>query len=701
MDYYSTEYISYLHKCWKQFIRHEEGDFSAVRPEILASWTRSREYVTNPEKVAGPVLTEEELAARRAANQPILDIVRPYMEQIYSVVKGTEIYILFSDKEGYVLEIIGDSDMTEKFRSQSSLMVGVNRSEKTVGTNGIGTALAARAPIQIWSEEHYLKPHKKYTCSGAPVFDQNGDVVGCLNVTGKVENVHPHTLGMVICAADGITNEIKLRSAYSEINLISSQRNSMIESMDTGVILLDRAGRVIQCNNNALQILELEGKNLSGENLFGLITINQYRTPEEHMQFFRSPCSHREINVFHGKNKTNPLRITISANPINISGGSTQGTILILQEQKALRKLMNTVGGFKAKYTFESIVGESPAVQDMISACRHAAMTASNILILGESGTGKELVAQAIHSYSPYSGGSFVAVNCASLPRDLVESELFGYERGAFTGASREGHPGKFELAEGGTIFLDEIGDMPLEAQSSLLRVIETREVTRIGGKYPKPINVRIIAATNRDLRKSIEDRTFRKDLYYRLNVMTIEVPPLSVRGDDISLLCDHFLKMYGVGKEYSIDPEVLAIFRRYSWPGNIRQLENTIERSINLAEGLRILPSHIPGEILDEVFLSARPQEPLSLGLAPPAGFPRAAGFTPADPRLAPAKDSAAQQKNAPGRMSGALEKDQIMHALRETHGNVTRAVTLLQTSRRTLYRRLEAYGIDPAEFR
>ena len=163
----------------------------------------------------------------------------------------------------------------------------------------------------------------------------------------------------------------------------------------------------------------------------------------------------------------------------------------------------------------------------MIYECKRAASSSSNILILGESGTGKELVAQAIHSASKYSTGPFVAINCGALPKGLVESELFGYERGAFTGTNKDGHPGKFELADGGTLFLDEIGEMPLDVQVTLLRVLETREVVRIGGKYPKPIDVRIIAATNRDLREAVKDKTFRDDLYYRLNVLSIRIPPL------------------------------------------------------------------------------------------------------------------------------------------------------------------------------
>lgn len=301
------------------------------------------------------------------------------------------------------------------------------------------------------------------------------------------------------------------------------------------------------------------------------------------------------------------MKFNMSLNFLYDSHGLQEGMVLRFNETKRINRLVNRISGFKPNYTFDSIIGSSNTTKKMIYECKRAASSSSNILILGESGTGKELVAQAIHSASKYSTGPFVAINCGALPKGLVESELFGYERGAFTGANKDGHPGKFELADGGTLFLDEIGEMPLDVQVTLLRVLETREVVRIGGKYPKPIDVRIIAATNRDLREAVKDKTFRDDLYYRLNVLSIRIPPLRERGDDILELTDYFIKGFSSSKgiTYSVDPRVYDILTRYTWPGNIRELENTIERAVNITDNNMILPEHLPTHILQSTGIS------------------------------------------------------------------------------------------------
>ena len=235
---------------------------------------------------------------------------------------------------------------------------------------------------------------------------------------------------------------------------------------------------------------------------------------------------------------------------------------------------------------------------------KKAATTDSNVLILGDSGTGKELFAQSIHQASKFSNGPFVPINCGALPKGLIESELFGYERGAFTGASKEGKPGKFELANGGTIFFDEIGDMALDLQVVLLRALELKQITRIGAKYPMDINVRVIAATNRDITEDIKHKTFREDLYYRLNVFTVNIPPLYARDDDVTLLTKYFLQQYNFRKNTNlkISPEVFSAIKKYKWPGNVRELENVLERTFNIASTGLITMDCLPENILRSI---------------------------------------------------------------------------------------------------
>lgn len=259
----------------------------------------------------------------------------------------------------------------------------------------------------------------------------------------------------------------------------------------------------------------------------------------------------------------------------------------------------------KANYSLENIIGESEPIVMAKAIVEKAAHTNSNVLILGESGTGKEIFAHAIHSESNRHEGPFVKVNCAAIPSDLLESELFGYEAGAFTGAKKEGKIGKFEIANEGTIFLDEIGDMPLHMQVKLLRVIQEREVEKVGGVASKKINIRIIAATNRNLERLVEEGKFREDLYYRLNVVTIEIPPLRERGNDIILISNHLIKKLSVDldkKVKGISKEAEQYLKIYEWKGNVRELENILERAINIMENSEIiqvkdLPKEITGK--------------------------------------------------------------------------------------------------------
>jgi transcriptional regulator with PAS, ATPase and Fis domain len=319
--------------------------------------------------------------------------------------------------------------------------------------------------------------------------------------------------------------------------------------------------------------------------------------------------------------------------------------------------------------------------------CIKASKSISNVLILGESGTGKELVAQSIHNASSRKNEPFIAINCGALPKGLIESELFGYEGGSFTGANKEGKPGKFELANGGTIFLDEIGDMPLDTQVSILRVLQNKEIVRIGGSKPKPIDIRVIAATNKNLSQSIQDNSFREDLYYRLNVFTINVPSLRERKKDIHTLAEHFLSYYNRALNKNvlkINENVLEVFNKYSWPGNIRELENIIERAINIVETDTITIKDLPFELQKLVGGNILDKEDMNL-------------YAADNISLNNKNDSYADLSNK--KMS--LEKDELIRALIINSGNVIKSAQQLGISRRTLYRKMDKYNILIDSFR
>lgn len=318
----------------------------------------------------------------------------------------------------------------------------------------------------------------------------------------------------------------------------------------------------------------------------------------------------------------------------------------------------------KAKYTFNNLIGKSTKFIEVIKFAQRAAKGDSSILITGESGTGKELVAQAIHNGSKRALKPFVKVNCAAIPAELFESEMFGYEEGAFTGARKSGLKGKFELANGGTILLDEVGDMPINMQGKLLRVLQERELMRVGSNEVKNIDVRVIASTNKSLVELIEQGKFREDLYYRLNVIHIKLPPLRERVEDIELLADTLrVKLgnkYGIYSE-GISKEALDYLKGYHWPGNVRQLENIIERAINLLDTeLLILTKHLPEKILK--FKEKKP----------------------------------VFETNNLKDIVDKLEKEIILETLEKTNGNKNEASRILGLSRAGLYKKLSRFGIE-----
>lgn len=283
---------------------------------------------------------------------------------------------------------------------------------------------------------------------------------------------------------------------------------------------------------------------------------------------------------------------------------------LMESNQKLQLQVQEALVAVNKKFTFRNILTQDADFLEILNKAKHISSSFSTVIIRGESGTGKELLARAIHSESQRRTKPFIAVNCASIPENLLESELFGYEEGAFTGAKKEGKAGKFELASGGTIFLDEIGDMPLSLQPKLLRVLQERNVDRVGGKKSIPIDVRIIAATNKNLEEMVDRGEFRGDLYYRLNVIPLFIPPLYTRRNDIPLYVDYFVKKYGsmLSKDnLEVDHALMQWLRDYNWPGNVRQLENVVEYMVNMAEEKVISFSEVPEKLMNENMYTAK----------------------------------------------------------------------------------------------
>jgi transcriptional regulator with PAS, ATPase and Fis domain len=362
------------------------------------------------------------------------------------------------------------------------------------------------------------------------------------------------------------------------------------------------------------------------------------------------------------------LHLIDTAVPIKDRHGKVLSIVNSFREIERVRRIADKLAGNHARYTFDSIIGASTALQESLAAARKAARGHANVLLQGPSGVGKEVFAQAIHNASHRTGGPFIAINCAALPRDLIESELFGYAPGSFTGAGRDGRPGKFEAASGGTIFLDEISELPIDVQAKLLRVLQEREVVRVGDTRGIPVDVRVVSASNRDLQAMSQRREFREDLYYRCHVIGINLPSLAERRDDIPVLANHFLRKYGqrLGKPvFQIDGDALRVLMDFDWPGNVRELENVLERIVNMVDGEVITVRDLPPAIREF-------ESPVPVSTAATEGAGADAVRTLAD-----------------------LERAAIAEALRLCGYNVSEAARRLGIAKPTLYAKIRHYEI------
>jgi len=634
-----------LYKAWSEFISLGEVKNGSVRAEILESWKRCRKMGINPfQKKAPLVLTQKELEERRKRKEELISVSLPIMQNLNSFVTGSGFIVILADEDGVIIEISGNKDVAEAVQ-RGNFIPGADWSEKGAGTNAVGTALILDQPVQVFSYEHYCISSHKWTCSAAPIHDTNGRIIGVLNMSGSYEKVHLHTLGMVVAAVNAIENLLKVQHELR-------YRTTIMESISDGLVAIDCNMNIKQFNQAAAKLLKSSNlKNKQVEEIFG----------KRNLALFVNALKGRKITDQEIDIPTKAGKVCCTATVRSIVGkdGRSNGIVLILNEFARTRRLVNRMFGAQAKFTFDDIIGKNEKLVKAINIARTAAGSNSNILLLGESGTGKDVFAQAIHNESNRARGPFVAINCAAIPRELISSELFGYVEGAFTGAKRGGNPGKFELADGGTLFLDEIGEMPLDLQTMLLRVLEQRFVVRIGGQEVIPVDVRIIAATNRDLLAEVEKGNFRKDLYYRLNVVNINLIPLRERKDDIPILVEYFLKRLEqtLGKHFThIQPEVWKVFQAYHWPGNIRELQNVLERAANIATGDVLSVEHLPPELIEKNINSNKESHlPLE-----------------------------------------QYEKKIIINLLKEYKGNISKAAARLGIARSTLYRKINKFGID-----
>lgn len=580
-------------RLWEKLNNDEFVPGISIQQNIYQSRERSKQYSVDPFKPTNTdVLSKEAFSQLLHANQFLLELAAPSMADIYNYTKGSSFCVALSDKNGRLLKVIGDAGELA-FTNHSNFSEGSNWSEKVMGTNSIGLALILDQPVQVHGYEHYCKCAALSTCSAAPIHNEYGEIIGVLDLTGPYKHVNIHTLGIVVAATSAIERKVLLEKAYHEVNLANSLKQTVMESISEGIIVIDEHQRVIHINKRAGDLLGIDPKTNLGLDIEGMLPNNAY-----FINLITS-CKHIYGESVLIKTQKGKKKFMINCTPlVNETNHQKIGSVCVFHE---LHSIVSKIMRPRSTITFDSLIGQSSTFQIALEQAKMAAETDSNVLLLGESGVGKELFAHAIHNAGNRNNETFITVNCGAIPRELISSELFGYEEGAFTGARKGGHPGKFELADQGTIFLDEIGEMPIDLQTSLLRVLEDKTVTRVGGHVVIPTNIRLISATNKNLLEEIKNNNFRSDLYFRLNVISITIPSLRNRKGDIPLLADYFLRTISirVGKTIDkIDPNFIDVLLEYDWPGNIRELSNVIERAINLARNHTLTIDLLPPEI-------------------------------------------------------------------------------------------------------
>nr|WP_270584436.1 sigma-54-dependent Fis family transcriptional regulator [Bacillus smithii] len=538
-------------------------------------------------------------------------------------------------EHGFWLQILGDHArfIHDSLAPQEKKEIeGARWTEKEVGTNAIGTALEIEEAVMINGTEHYSVASHNWTCSAAPIRNDDGALIGIIDVSCPVDRAHPFMLGMVASVSHAIEREISIRTHKNEIELV----HRSVDFMDSHqpVIVCNEKKIVVAASKPVRQkIPHWAGKKVNEILKYG----------------FRIQ---KETPVFSNQHK------------------GFIGICVYLSERAVQKSDSVPIAAFSTQpFVFQGETGTSKAFQNTLEEVKRVAPTDASVYILGETGTGKELVARAIHENSPRKNGPFIAINCGAIPRELMESELFGYVEGAFTGAKRQGYKGKFEQANNGTIFLDEIGEIPPAMQVALLRVLQERKVTPVGGTKEIPLNIRIITATHRDLLQLVEEGSFRKDLYYRLHVFPIHVPPLRERKEDIPHLIRYYCEKCNWNTEWP--DEVLKRMMDYHWPGNIRELFNVLER-LQILFPYGITDSSQVLNLLDSFDIHQR--------------FTTSPSKEPDQERIEESTSLTFREK---------IQKDLMIEALRKTKGNVSLAAKLLDIPRSTFYKRIRKFGL------
>ncbi len=622
-------------------------------------------------------------------NRFLFQHAAPVMETLYDQIVNTHSMVLLTSAKGLVLHSLGDMDFLER-ASQVALTPGMDWSENSKGTNAIGTALSEEEALTVHGGQHYMNANKFLTCSASPIFDPYGQVIGALDVTGDHRSYHQHTLALVRMSAQMIENHMFADIFPKAIRIHFHTRSEFLGTLVEGIAVFSPEGRFLSANRSAQFQIGLPFSALKAHtfsSLFGLPVSALFEMFSGATPNPKQLCMHNGVSVWcRVKLKVSNMW---AAKPTGTtSEASAQPTPAAAQPGPEPLKQTGKKMQFSSLHYLDT---GDPQVTSVIHKLRMVSGRDIPIMILGETGTGKDLLAQAIHGDSSRATQPFVSVNCASIPDTLIESELFGYEEGAFTGARKKGSIGKILQAHGGTLFLDEIGDMPKHLQARLLRVLQERKVSPLGAGKEVEVDVAVVSATHKNLKDMIARGDFREDLYYRLNGLVVRLPALRERSD-FELVVQKILLALSEGSQpVGVSAQVMDLFKRYAWPGNFRQLHNLLRTAVVMVgHGGVIDMGHLPDDFLEEL-------EHDQVLVQRPAAF-AATAVTAAPAEAAPACSlpEPAVEEAVEGQKLQDVALSAMAQMLRLHKGNVSAAAKALGVSRNTIYRKKDQLPPD-----
>ncbi|HVP22101.1 MAG TPA: sigma 54-interacting transcriptional regulator [Anaerolineaceae bacterium] len=642
---------------WARFVATHDSHLD-IPPLIAHSWERCWPHISPYTWVALQKLSNDDLLSAQVLYFDFLSVARPILEDILQYTAGSDSAIIVVNHAGYVMDILGEIKIMSHL-NRLGIGRGALLSEMEMGTNAFALAITERVPVQVRGYQHYRQQFHTIADAAAPIFDVTGKPLGALGIVNFEEGFTAHSLALAVSGSRAIEGLRQADQLLGEQNSHLARLNTILNTISEAILVWDRQGTLIQANPAAADMLKLSVDPLKGRQITENIRIPQFITNAVEQG---RELTDVEANLAIGGQQVDCI---LSIRFVRNTDG-IQAIVAILRKAKEIRQLIQRQIGTQALYTLQDFVGSSSEIQHIHRQVTLAAAARASVMIRGETGTGKNLLAQIIHRHSSHSEGPFIHFSSTSIPGEMVVRELLGSENGSsYISDSR---PGKFELADGGTLFFQDVDALPLDAQSILLNMIDLGIVQRMNSSRPIPVDVRVIASSSQDLERLIERGSFRPDLYYRLSSFEIRLPPLRERIEDLPLLVNNILKRLPSTNYDSrtISPEAMAILTNYPWPGNLRELEAVIGRAASQLSSSEVIgPEHLPDLVRHPYRLKFEVSQLVS------------------------------------GTTLDEIEREAMLQSARTCNGNITKMTGALGISRTTLWRKLKQYRINIRDYR